>query len=193
MYRRIPSDDGTSDGALGQSGADELLLTLVRVAQAERRQHACAQVGSTLDPIAALAPRHLAALTQVVLHGPLSVSALTERLGVALTTTSLLVIQLAEVGLVERREDESDHRRTLVSVRQARSDEVLELVSAHLQPLRRTLERLGRHRGEALLEGLGVLVEELNRQSTPLAGRGAPEEPPDGRAAGRAAALPASR
>ncbi|MHB8393438.1 MAG: MarR family winged helix-turn-helix transcriptional regulator [Candidatus Dormibacteria bacterium] len=117
--------------------------------------------------MAGLAPRHLAALTQIVLHGPMSVSALTEILGVALTTTSLLVTQLAETGLVERQEDVADHRRTLASVRQSRADEVLELVGAHLQPLHRTLDRLGRRRGEALLVGLGVLVEELNRQSTP--------------------------
>lgn len=86
----------------------------------------------------------------------------------ALTTTSLLVTQLADAGLLERSEDAADRRRTLVAVRQSGSDEVLQIVNVHLQPLQRTLDRLGRQQAEALLEGLNVLVQELDHRPAPL-------------------------
>ena len=177
MNSRLPTGVGVLTDPGVDPGADELLIALVRVAQAERRRRGFGIAGLTPDLTRPMAPRHLAALTQVVVHGPLSVSELAARLGVALTTTSLLVTQLAESGLVERSEDASDHRRTLASVRRSRSDEVIRLVNAHLHPLRCTLARLGPGRGATLLEGLGVLVEELS--CGPIAGgsRAAAEEP----------------
>ena len=177
MYGVNVRGDTTAPTSGNLPEADRLLLALVRVAQAERRQRGRAHTAPASPAVAPLAPRHLAALTQVVLHGPLSVSTLTERLGIALTTASLLVTQLADAGLVERREDAADHRRTLASVRQSRSDEVLQLVNAHLQPLQRTLDRLGRQRGEALLEGLDVLVQELDRRPAPLGDASAADQP----------------
>src|SRR5271154_5047346 len=76
-----------------------------------------------------LAPRHLGAFAIIALEGPLSVSELAERGSFALSTTSLLVTQLAEAELVERHEDETDRRRTVVSVApnyRRMSEEVLE-------------------------------------------------------------------
>ncbi len=108
----------------------------------------------------------------------------------ALTTTSLVVTQLADAGLLERREDAADHRRTLVSVRQSRSDEVLQVVNTHLQPLQRTLDRLGRQQGEVLLEGLNVLVQELARQPAPLVDAPATNPPSGVRAEAGAHPLP---
>ena len=49
-----------------------------------------------------LAPRHLGAFAVITMKGPISISELAARAGFALSTTSLLVTQLAEVGLVER-------------------------------------------------------------------------------------------
>ncbi len=172
--------------------ADQLLVALVRVAQAGRRRGIAP---GPADPpaLASLAPRHLAALTQVVFHGPLTVSALAERLGVALTTTSLLVSQLADAGLVERREDAADHRRTLASIRPDRSEEVLRLVDAHLQPLRRTLERLGRRRAGALLEDLDVLTQELSRRSVSAADSSTAAQPSGAPADTGAGPLPTGR
>ncbi len=65
---------------------------------------------------AGLAPRHIMVLVQVAAAGQMSISQLAERLGVALTTASLLASQLAAQGLVERREDPEDHRRTLIRI-----------------------------------------------------------------------------
>lgn len=179
MYESVGGDPPAPSDHPSETDAAELLLALVRVAQAERRHLVPARLINAPSSAASLAPRHLAALTQVVLHGPLSVSELTDRLGVALTTTSLLVAQLVETGLLERNEDTSDHRRTIVSVAGARNGEARRLLDIHLQPLRRALARLGPGPAGVLLECLGVLVEELGREPAPGVGARATAPPGD--------------
>jgi hypothetical protein len=91
--------------------AVELLLDFARVGRALFRPHLAKESGGT-GP----APRHL--ITLAVLHrtGTVTVGQLADRLQLSLTTTSLMVADLARLGLVERREDPADRRRTLVSV-----------------------------------------------------------------------------
>lgn len=112
-----------------------------------------------------LAPRHAATLAYLALSGPMGVSALAARLGVARTTASLLVAELAEAGLVDRREDVDDHRRTMVAVSQDSRSEVRQTIEARLAPLRRAAERLGPARVAELTAGLVVLAEELGGES----------------------------
>jgi DNA-binding MarR family transcriptional regulator len=64
----------------------------------------------------ALAPRHLSLLSFLVLDGPMTVSELADRLEVAPTTVSLLVGELSRKGILDRREDDTDRRRRIVSV-----------------------------------------------------------------------------
>jgi DNA-binding MarR family transcriptional regulator len=63
-----------------------------------------------------LAPRHLSLLSYLLLDGPLTVSELAQRLGVAPTTVSLIVSDLSRRGVLRRREDEADHRRRIVAI-----------------------------------------------------------------------------
>jgi DNA-binding MarR family transcriptional regulator len=63
-----------------------------------------------------LAPRHLSLLSYLVFDGPMPVSRLAARLQVAPTTVSLMVSDLSRQGVVERRSDPADGRRTIVSI-----------------------------------------------------------------------------
>jgi DNA-binding MarR family transcriptional regulator len=63
-----------------------------------------------------LAPRHLSLLAYLVFDGPLGVKDLAARLEVAPATVSLMVADLSRQGVLERREDEADRRRTIVSI-----------------------------------------------------------------------------
>ena len=63
-----------------------------------------------------LGERHVAPLVALVIGGPASVSELAERIGQTPATTSLLVGELSRAGFVERREDDADRRRTIVSI-----------------------------------------------------------------------------
>ena len=64
----------------------------------------------------ALAPRHLSMLSYLLFDGPMTVNELAARLEVAPTTVSLMVGELSRKGIVERREDDADHRRRIVSI-----------------------------------------------------------------------------
>lgn len=63
-----------------------------------------------------LSPRHLSLLALLLFDGPTTVNDLAERLEVAPTTVSLMVSELSRKGVLERREDESDRRRRIVSI-----------------------------------------------------------------------------
>ncbi|HEX2312958.1 MAG TPA: MarR family winged helix-turn-helix transcriptional regulator [Thermomonospora sp.] len=63
-----------------------------------------------------LAPRHLSLLSYLVFDGEMTVNALAERLEVAPTTVSLMVSDLTRQGVLERRGDPEDRRRTIVAI-----------------------------------------------------------------------------
>ncbi len=94
------------------------------------------------------------------LEGPMSVSELADRIGLAVATTSLLVGELSKAGLVERSEDELDRRRTIVSL----TEEVRKIaeprIQEHLEPFKRTLERLTPAARAHFMEGMRLLNEE---------------------------------
>lgn len=110
-----------------------------------------------------LAPRHVAALAYLAVAGPISVSVLAERLGVARTTASLLVAELAAAGLVDRSEDRQDHRRTIVTVSPTHQFEVREMIEARLVPIRRAVAKLGPECVAVMTAGLRVLAGEVER------------------------------
>jgi DNA-binding MarR family transcriptional regulator len=64
----------------------------------------------------ALAPRHLSLLSYLLFDGPMSVNELASRLAVAPATVSLMVGDLSRQGILQRREDDADRRRTIVSI-----------------------------------------------------------------------------
>ncbi len=112
----------------------------------------------------ALGPRHAPVLLTVALEGQLSVSELAERLGLGLSTTSLLVGELDRAGLLARSEDPDDRRRTLVGLADGYREAADEWLQERLGPLRRTLERLPPDQREAFLNGLRILREEATRR-----------------------------
>lgn len=111
----------------------------------------------------ALGPRHAPVLMAVALEGGLSVSAIAERLGLSLSTTSLLVGELDRAGLVVRVEDERDRRRTLVRLAEGYREAAEGWLQARLEPLRRTLVRLSPPSRAGFIEGWQILREELER------------------------------
>jgi DNA-binding MarR family transcriptional regulator len=142
-------------------GAGRLLLAFARMSRGNRQVTALPKRLASLVGSGQLAPRHLSAFTVIALEGPMAVSELAAHEGLALSTASLLATQLADAGLVERREDEHDRRRTVVSVAPAHRRESEELLESKLAPMRRALARLGEARARSLFEGLEVVAEEM--------------------------------
>jgi DNA-binding MarR family transcriptional regulator len=107
-----------------------------------------------------LGPRHMPVMIAVTLQGGMSVSAVAERIGLSVATTSLLVGELSRAGLLKRTEDASDRRRTLVTLHDDQREVMQEFVHQIVQPLRRTLERLPPKARVDFLEGWRLLDEE---------------------------------
>lgn len=156
--------EGAGD-PLGEQ-ASELLLSFMRLARARRDRSLPAPLQDLLDR-GAVAPRHLSVFAVVALEGPLTVSALAARVGLAVSTVSLVVTQLADAGMVTRQEAEHDRRCTVVSVAAAHHRESRNLLESRLMPLRRVLDRMGSERAGAMLQGMAMLAEELEREEPP--------------------------
>jgi DNA-binding MarR family transcriptional regulator len=110
---------------------------------------------------AGLAPRHVHVLAQLAKVGPVTVSELARRLRLSVPSASLLVSELARAGLAERREDESDRRRTIVAVTDRYREAIDEWLASRSEPLRRALARLTPEEQQALLKALRTIDEEL--------------------------------
>lgn len=89
-----------------------------------------------------LAPRHLSLLSMLLLDGPLTVSQLAEKLGVAPTTVSLIVSELSRKGVLERREDDADRRRRIIDISQASRPAISQWLSPGARAWRRALAPL---------------------------------------------------
>ncbi len=110
-----------------------------------------------------LGPRHMPALLAVATAGPLSVSELARRLGLGLSTTSAIAGELSRAGLLERSEDDADHRRTIVRVPDGYADVIVTWADLAVLPLRATLTRLSPRARESFIEGWRILHEEATR------------------------------
>jgi DNA-binding MarR family transcriptional regulator len=111
------------------------------------------------------APRHVAALMQVVADEGMSVSTLAARLGVSLATASQVVTDLEAGGLVERIADPTDRRRTLVRVSDTHRDLADALLDTRLRPVQRALDRMRPADQRAFVRGLDLVAEELGNPS----------------------------
>jgi DNA-binding MarR family transcriptional regulator len=109
-----------------------------------------------------LEQRHLAALLTVALYEPMTVTQLSERQRIALNTASLIAVELERAGLLERREDPDDRRRTILTIAPGKRKLVQEGLSKRAEGLRRALERLTPAQRDGLIRGLEVLVEETS-------------------------------
>jgi DNA-binding MarR family transcriptional regulator len=109
------------------------------------------------------APRHVSTLLQISQDAPIGMSELAVRMNVSLATMSQVVTDLEEWGLVERSTDAADRRRTLVSITAEHRPTIRALFEQRLRPIDRTLRRLEPDERAALIRGLTILGEELDR------------------------------
>jgi DNA-binding MarR family transcriptional regulator len=103
------------------------------------------------------------ALIAIATVEPLSVTELATRLGLGLSTTSAIVGDLSRAGLVERAEDETDRRRTMVRLPESHREAIGTWVVRARAPLRSTLERLSPGARRSFMEGWRILHEEATR------------------------------
>jgi DNA-binding MarR family transcriptional regulator len=152
----------TSEGTTSPSTAAELLSVLRNVVKGLQR--APVPVDPSREAAwtqAHPAPRHVAALMQIVADEGLSVSTLASRLGVSLATASQVVTDLEASDLVERVEDASDRRRTLLRVADSHRELADALLDTRLRPVQRALDRMRPAEQRAFVRGLELVAEEL--------------------------------
>ncbi len=111
-----------------------------------------------------IAPRHIEILIQLANTKEMSVSDIANRLGVNLTAASLSVTQLANVGIVERKEDPEDHRRTIVSIAEPYLKMASEINAEKVVPMRRALGEMGEEKANQLVELLVELEQKVRQQ-----------------------------
>lgn len=143
-----------------EDAVSELIKWLPEIAAGLKRT----AVPDELRPLfssSSMGPRHIPALAYLLAEGPMAVSHLAARLGVTTGTASLMTTQLAEYGLIERREDPADRRRTLVSVAPGRTDVVETWLRHRAEPIRRCMKRLSGTERQLVARALGILAEEL--------------------------------
>jgi DNA-binding MarR family transcriptional regulator len=108
-----------AEGPSVEDGIRTMLLLMPRMVGRVKRIKVPAELRS-FD----LAPRHLSLLSYLLFDGPMSVNELAARLEIAPATASLMVGDLSRQGILERREDPADRRRTIVSIADAHLESI---------------------------------------------------------------------
>ncbi len=114
-----------------------------------------------------LSPRHVAALEQIR-GGPLTVGELASRLDLTLPTVSGVLADLDRAGLVQRRPDPADRRRTIVQIIPGQATLIGNWLDGAAKPLARVLDKLTPGEQEAFLKAMDLLETELHRQDTDI-------------------------
>jgi DNA-binding MarR family transcriptional regulator len=83
-----------------------------------------------------------------------------------LPTVSGVLADLDRAGLVERRPDPADRRRTIVQIIPGQATLIGHWLDGAAQPLARVLDQLTPAEQEAFLKAMDLLETELNRQDT---------------------------
>ena len=108
-----------------------------------------------------LAARHLHAMIPLAVDGPMTVNDLAAKLALAPASTSQLVGELGEAGLVTRETDPVDRRRARISLRVHLISMITALAEERLRPLRAALSRIPAGRRAKFIEGWEILVASL--------------------------------
>lgn len=172
--RKTPVKPQTRTHARGRAGHEQIdddvkqLLTAILDFTSTQRHHEASEQPSALGIGRALkrhglAARHTSALLTVALHGPMTVTQLAERQRIKLKAASLTAVQLEQAGLLERREDPADRRRTIIAIPKSKEHTVNQGLLNRAHPLRRTLDRLTPQQRDGLITGLNTLSEELTK------------------------------
>jgi DNA-binding MarR family transcriptional regulator len=113
-----------------------------------------------------LGRRHVGLLAQVGTEGERSIGELARALDLSLPAASKLTRDLEDHGLVERREDPEDRRRTVVTLSPGTSKRVRAWLERRSKPLEQALGTLDPSEREAFLKGLRALGDALMEEST---------------------------
>jgi DNA-binding MarR family transcriptional regulator len=108
--------------------------------------------------------RHISVLNAIACSGPMSVSALAECIGLSLSATSQLVAELTRAEFIERHEDPSDRRTTIVSMSSTHGKAIFAYVQFRAKPLLRVLERVSEKDGAVFLKCIRHLLEEMGKE-----------------------------
>jgi DNA-binding MarR family transcriptional regulator len=172
--RRTPTKRDAPTARTGKSANKHLdddtkqLLAAILDFTSMQRHHEASEQPSSLGIGRALqrhglAARHTSALLTVALHGPMTVTQLAERQRIKLKAASLTAVELEQAGLLERREDPADRRRTIVTIPKSKEGAVNQGLLKRATHLRRTLDRLTPQQRDGLITGLNTLTDELAR------------------------------
>src|SRR5260221_9083096 len=112
-----------------------------------------------------LGRRHVGLLAQIGTDGERSVGELARELDLSLPAASKLTRDLEDHGLVERREDPADRRRTVVALSPATSKRVHAWLARRSKPLEQALATLDTKEREAFMKGLRALGDALMEES----------------------------
>lgn len=148
------------EGLSVDQGIRTLLLLMPRMAGRVKRIPVPEQLRSF-----SLAPRHLSLLAYLLFDGPMTVNELARLLEVAPATVSLMVGDLSRQGVLERREDSQDRRRTIVSIAEQHRDAVDAWLSAGARAWRKALEPLTPDQRRMFVETLETYEREAAAQS----------------------------
>jgi DNA-binding MarR family transcriptional regulator len=147
-----------STGGLSvDAGVRTLLLLMPRIVGRAKR----AKVPAELQSLS-LAPRHLSLLAYLLFDGAMTVNELAGRLEVAPTTVSLMVGDLSRKGVLERREDDADRRRTIVSIADRHLAAIQEWLGHGVNAWRRALEPLTPEQRRVVVETLQTYERALS-------------------------------
>lgn len=108
-----------------------------------------------------LAARHLHAMIPLAVDGPMTVNDLAARLELAPASTSQLVGELSEAGLITREIDSLDRRRARISLRDHLISKIAALAEARLRPFRAALIQIPTGDRAKFLENWQILVASM--------------------------------
>jgi DNA-binding MarR family transcriptional regulator len=111
-----------------------------------------------------LAARHFHAMIPLAVDGPMTVNDLAGKLVLAPASTSQLVSELVEAGLITRETDPDDHRRARVSLRQHLVSKVAAVAKARLQPFRAALIQIPVCERNTFIEGWKILIASMEAE-----------------------------
>ena len=164
--RKPPTTAGTASKQLDED-TKRLLAAILDFTSLQRQREtnerpSQLQIGQRM-PKHALAARHTSALLTVALYGPMTVTQLADRQRITLKAASLTAVELEQAGMLARREDPADRRRTILTIPKAKEHVISQGLLTRASHLQRTLDRLTPSERRGLLKGLEALTEEMAR------------------------------
>ncbi|WP_433129069.1 MarR family transcriptional regulator [Micromonospora sp. CA-240977] len=147
----------TKVGPSVEDGIRTLLLLMPRIVARIKRS----KIPDELQSFS-LAPRHLSLLAYLLFDGPMGVNELAARLEVAPATVSLMVSELSRRGVLDRREDDADRRRTIVSIAEQHHPAVDAWLSKGAEAWRKALQPLTPAQRITVIDALQTYERELS-------------------------------